>query len=188
MTNESTDQARWNALLELRWHLDAQAEEQGWDLPPQLLSLHALTCDGHPGVGATPVPGWSYVLDQAGHVRDALWALTQVFSDFDTKRMALALPSAPVLGVVLTCESWMTRDEQALAEGQRPSSSPHRVETRCITVATPTTHATLIHERDGIANDLGATDGALPILLMDFANALSHPSLGTTGVIDERLA
>lgn len=173
-------------VREALWHVDAELEKQGWNLPSQLWTvLHVpATAFQMATVALLPLPGWEQVLEKGDDMQDCLRVTIALY-----RRMPAALKvdlRKDLFGVALASEAWALRTEdpvkaerfQQIAEERQVHAEPDRIECRIIHFAPlDGSPALLMHERDGIAqlldenSEMTAT-GEIPELLSQLVQAL----------------
>lgn len=157
-------------LKETLWHIDAKADEFGWDMPPQLWFVLVLESEGLAAVHLIPVPGWEEVLSASATVPDALgWVREAVLSRPD----GLTTPKT-IYGVAFTVEAWSVSVEimPEVTADTNLSTHPDRFETRVTYCCSREgVSNVLIHERDGIAQvvERNEVDGVMADLVREIA-------------------
>lgn len=191
MDNEKIDKAMQEAL----WHIDAEFEKLGWDLPALPMVLVVLKAEGeHEGRQYAAflmeeLSGWDITRSKTNNIQAALSFLAEIYAGTpEGQNMAGAYKTrGEVYGVALVSEAWMLRgvrhgDEDLPDDYQHGDLAKHpdRIEVRIVHIAPVNgPSAELEHERDGIAEiwvdghegrELG---GQLPRLLKHLAKAFA---------------
>jgi hypothetical protein len=142
------------ALTEVLWHLDEKREDRGWDVQPDLWTLHqeSLTA-GADLIVAREFPGFEVAQALTGYSFGSLKSLIFVLGEISDDSRRKLIPNDHIVGVVLVEEAWSVMKP---ADEPDPVGSladhPNRVEYRMCWLQTLTgERAVLIHERDGIA-------------------------------------
>lgn len=162
-------------MAETLWHIDAEADKDGWDQRPELYAI--LTNPVTDGVGVIelkPAPGWDQCLDANPDPPRALEILTRLLriAPKELKRGAIACDR--LYGLALVVEVWMLRatSVKEVFAAADISKHPNRIETRFIyCMSAEGKLVALNHEREGIVqridNDsVTILDGAIPELLL----------------------
>lgn len=106
MIPESVDQI----MAETLWHIDAEAEDRGWDRSAELyvVRVHPLPPEAHMELGVIelqPIPGWQMCLDHAPNPEEALIVLCALLSEAPWELIHDIYPPGSVYGAVIVTEA-----------------------------------------------------------------------------------
>ena len=183
---ENIDKAATEAL----WHIDARAEEEGWDQPPALLLVKVKPVgrleDTEMFLSALDVSlftGWPAVVERYEDIKDMLSLVVFVMGQFPKELRGPLVDLDHLYGLALVSETWTvntdTKDKAEVAHlqgrldaGDRISDMENRVESRMVFLTTMEGHSTMLtHERDGVAKIIAPSQegaqitGSVPALL-----------------------